>query len=374
MNQMMAWRHHLHKNPETAFGEIKTAEFVALLLESWGYEVCTGVGKTGVVASLRSGQGRKAIGLRADMDALPVSEQVESEYKSRIAGKMHACGHDGHIAMLLGAAQYLSEKRDFNGTVRLIFQPAEEIMGGAPAMIKDRFFERFPVDAIFGLHNMPGVEQGKLYFRSGPMMAAVDNWEVELTGRGSHGSVPEKSLDPIVAGSSLVMALQTIVSRNVAPLQSAVVSVGAFLAGEAANVIPQSAILRLSIRSSTQTTRDLVLNRVKAVIAAQAQSFGVSYEVREGPPGAILVNDAVQTAFAAQVAKDLLGEDQVSTEGATYMGSEDFAVFTEQKPGTYCIIGNGDTPMVHNPTYVFEDKNLTIGCAYWIALTEAFLK
>ena len=373
-NQMAAWRHQIHKNPETAFGEIQTAELVAGLLKSWGYEVFTGVGKTGVVASLKVGESSKTIGLRADMDALPITEQVESEYKSCIDGKMHACGHDGHTAMLLGAAKYLSEKKNFNGTLRLIFQPAEETVSGAPAMIQDGLFDRFPVDTVFGMHNMPGLEQGRLYFRAGPMMAAVDNWEVVLTGRGSHGSMPEKSIDPIVAGSSLVMALQTIVSRNVAPMQSAVVSVGAFLSGDASNVIPQNAVLRLSIRSLTQTTRDLVLARVKAVIAAQAQSFGVDYELREGTPGAILINDDVQTAFAARVASELLGTDRVSMEGELYMGSEDFAFFTQQKPGTYCIIGNGDTSMVHTPTYEFNDRNLSIGCAYWIALSQAFLK
>ena len=373
-DQMAQWRHQIHQNPEPGFGEVKTAELVASLLKSWGYEVITGIGKTGVVASLKAGKGEKIIGLRADMDALPVTEQVESAYKSSVEGRMHACGHDGHTAMLLGAGKYLSENRNFNGTVRLIFQPAEEIMGGAPAMIQDGILERFPMDAIFGMHNMPTLEQGKLFFRSGPMMAAVDNWEVELTGQGSHGSMPERSIDPIVAGSSLVMALQTVVSRNVAPLQPAVVSVGAFLAGDAGNVIPQKAILRLSIRSMTQATRDLVLGRVRAIIGAQAQTFGVTYELREGTPGAILINDDAQTAFAAQVAKNLLGEEKVSTEGATYMGSEDFAFFTQKKPGTYCMIGNGDTPMVHNPMYAFDDKNLSIGAAYWVALTQAFLK
>lgn len=372
-DQMTQWRHQIHKFPETAFEEVKTSAYVASLLESWGYEVVTSIGKTGIVASLKAGQGEKIIGLRADMDALPVTEAVKSEYKSRNAGKMHACGHDGHTAMLLGAAKYLAEKKNFNGTLRLIFQPAEETMSGAPAMIADGL-ERFPMDAVFGMHNMPTLEQGKFYFRAGPMLAAVDNWEIELTGKGSHGSMPEKSIDPIVAGASLVMALQTIVSRNVAPLKAAVVTVGAFIAGDAGNVIPQSSLLRLSIRSTDDEIRKLVLNRIREITAAQAQAYGVSHELREGQPGAVLVNDEAQTEFAAQVARDLFGEDKVSMEGPMLMGSDDFAFFIQDKPGAYCFIGNGDTPMVHNPDYQFDDRNLSIGAAYWVALTQAFLK
>jgi hippurate hydrolase len=258
--------------------------------------------------------------------------------------------------------------------VRLLFTPAEEAISGIPAMIDDGLLEKFPMDAIFGMHNMPTLEQGKFFFRPGPMMAAVDNWEIELTGKGSHGSMPEKSIDPIVAGASLIMALQTIVSRNVAPLKAAVVSVGAFLAGDAGNIIPKTAILRLTIRSTQEDTRELVLNRVRNITRAQAESYGVEYEIREGVSGAVLVNDAEQTEFAANVAKRLVGEEKVSTEGQNYMGSEDFAFFSQQRPGTYCIIGNGDTPMVHHPQYQFDDRNLSIGAAYWVALAEEFLK
>ena len=274
----------------------------------------------------------------------------------------------------MGAAQYLARTRAFNGTVNLIFQPAEEIMGGAVAMIKDGLFERFPMDAVFGMHNMPSLERGKLYFTTGPIMAAVDNWEIVLTGKGSHGSMPEKSIDPVVAGASLVMALQTIVSRNVGPQDAAVVSVGAFLAGDAGNVIPQSATLRLSIRNRSPETRQMVLEKVKAITAAQALSFGVSYEIREGAPGAVLVNAPDQTVECADVARALLGEDQVVMPGPTFMGSEDFAYFAQQKPGTYCFIGNGDTPMVHHPMYDFDDRNLPIGAAYWVAVAQHFLK
>lgn len=372
--EMQAWRHHLHRHPELAFDEHETARYIAELLRGWGYEVTEGIGKTGVVASLRVGDGDKAIGLRADTDALAVQEMVDSDHKSTVPGKSHTCGHDGHSAMLLGAAEYLARTRNFNGTVHLIFQPAEEVMGGAPAMIADGLFERFPMERVFGMHNMPSLERGKLYFTAGPVMAAVDNWEIELGGKGSHGSMPEKSIDPVVAGASLVMALQTIVSRNVAAKDAAVVSVGAFLAGDAGNVIPQTAILRLSIRTSSPETRKLVLGKVRSITAAQAASFAVSHEIREGAPGAVLVNDPAQTAECAQLAGALVGEDQVVMPGPTFMGSEDFAYYAQHKPGTYCFIGNGDTPMVHHPMYDFDDRNLPIGAAYWVAVTEHYLK
>lgn len=371
--QMQAWRHHLHRHPEVAFDEHNTARYIAELLRSWGYVVTEGVGKTGVVASLTVGDSPKAIGLRADTDALAVQEMSDSDHKSTIPGKSHTCGHDGHSAMLLGAARYLAEKKSFNGTVHLIFQPAEEVMGGAPAMIADGLFERFPMEAVFGMHNMPTLERGKLYFTTGPIMAAVDNWEVVLTGVGSHGSMPERSVDPVVAGASLVMALQTIVSRNVAPLDSAVVSVGAFLAGDAGNVIPQTATLRLSIRSSKPETRKLVLDKVRAITAAQAAAFGVSFEIREGAPGAVLVNNPAQTELCAAIARTVLGEEQVVMPGPTFMGSEDFAYYAQHKPGTYCFIGNGNTPMVHHPMYDFDDRNLPVGAAYWVAVAEHFL-
>ena len=371
---MKAWRHHLHRHPELAFDEHQTASYIANLLRGWGYQVTEGIGKTGVVATMTVGDGKNAIGLRADTDALPVQEAVESDHKSEVPGKSHTCGHDGHSAMLLGAAQYLAKTKCFNGTVHLIFQPAEEIMGGAPAMIKDGLFERFPMQRIFGLHNMPTLERGKIYLTSGPVMAAVDNWEIVLTGVGSHGSMPEKSIDPVVAGASLVMALQTIVSRNVAAKDSAVVSIGAFLAGDAGNVIPQNATLRMSVRTSKPETRKLVLDKIRSITAAQAEAFGVTFEIIEGPPGAVLVNDPAQTEETAQVARDLLGEDQVVMPGPTFMGSEDFAYYAQQVPGSYGFIGNGDTPMVHHPMYDFDDRNLPIGAAYWVAIAQHYLK
>ena len=374
LEQIKGWRHHLHKHPELSLEEEHTARFIADLVKSWGYEVAEGVGKHGVVASLTAGSGTKSIGLRADTDALPIQEDNNLPYKSEVAGVAHLCGHDGHSTMLLAAGEHLARTRNFDGTVRLIFQPAEEIMAGGPAMIEDGLFERWPVDAVFGMHNMPGLELGKLHFRDGAMMAAVDNWEIELTGKGSHGSMPELSIDPVVAGSALVMALQTIVSRNMSPHNSAVVTVGAFLSGNAGNVIAQSAILRLSIRTTTPEDRKLVLGKVRSITKAQADSFGCGHEIREGVPGAVLVNDAAETAKAASIARDAFGDDAVMYPGPSYLGSEDFAFMLQKKAGTYCLLGNGDTPMVHHPQYVFNDAILPVGAAYWVALTEQYLQ
>ena len=373
-SEMKEWMDHLHQYPELALQETETAKYLAGKLKSWGYDVEEGVGKTGIVASMTVGTGKNSIGLRADFDALPIQEVNTLPYKSKIEGKSHLCGHDGHSTMLLGAAKYLSETRNFNGTVRLIFQPAEETMEGSPAMIADGLFERFPVDAVYGMHNMPGLPFGKFHFRENETMAAVDNWEIELTGKGSHGSMPELSIDPIVCGSSLVMALQTIVSRNVSPWQNSVVTVGAFLAGDAGNVVPQTAILRLSIRNMEPKLREMVLNKIRSITKAQAVAFNCKYEIREGIPGTVLVNTPENTQWAANVARKTFGNDQVVYPVHPYMGSEDFAFMLEKKQGTYCMLGNGDTYMVHHPQYVFNQDILPIGAAYWVALTEEYLK
>jgi hippurate hydrolase len=373
LETIKAWRHHLHQHPELSFEEVHTSRYIADLVKSWGYDVAEGIGKHGVVASMTVGDGTRSIGLRADTDALPIQEDNDLPYKSTVEGVSHLCGHDGHSTMLLAAGEYLARTRNFKGTVRLIFQPAEEIMGGGPAMIKDGLFERWPVDAVFGMHNMPGLELGKLHFRDGEMMAAVDNWEIELTGKGSHGSMPELSVDPVVAGSSLVMALQTIVSRNVSPHSRAVVTVGAFIAGQAGNVIAQSAILRLSIRTTTPEDRTLVLGKVRSITETQAESFGCTHEIRQGMPGAVLVNDPGETAKAATIAREAFGADAVVYPGPSYLGSEDFAFMLQEKKGTYCLLGNGDTPMVHHPQYVFNDGILAMGAAYWVTLTEQYL-
>jgi len=372
--QMKEWFEHLHRHPELSMQERETAQFIAGTVGQWGYEVETGIGRHGIVASMTAGSSGKAIGLRADFDALPIQEVNDLSYRSEIEGVSHLCGHDGHTTMLLAAGKYLAETRDFDGTIRLIFQPGEETMEGGPAMIADGLFERFPVDAVFGMHNMPGLELGKLYFAHGDVMAAVDNWEIELTGKGGHGSMPELSIDPVVAGSSLVMALQTIVARNVSPHNSAVVTVGAFQSGNAGNVIAQSAILRLSIRTKTPADRDLVLNKVRDLARTQAEGYGCSVEIREGVPGAVLTNDEEETLRAAEIARVAFGDADVVYPGPTFLGSEDFAFMLQKKKGTYCFIGNGDTPMVHHPQFIFDEAILAKGAAYWVALTEGYLR
>lgn len=372
--EIESWFEHMHRHPELSMKEEETAKYIAGLVESWGYEVETGVGKHGIVASLSVGNGGKSIGLRADFDALPIQEINELSYKSGADGVAHLCGHDGHTTMLLAAGKYLADTRNFDGTVRLIFQPGEETMEGGPAMIADGLFERFPVDGVYGMHNMPGLELGKIYFADGEVMAAVDNWEIEITGKGSHGAMPEFGIDPIVAGSALVMALQSIVSRNVAPAHSAVVTVGAFLSGSAGNVVAQTATLRLSIRTKTPEDRKMVLDRIRSLTQHQAESFGCTYQIREGIPGAVLVNSLEETLQAYEIAKAEFGEDQTIYPGPTFLGSEDFAFMLQKSPGTYTFIGNGDTPMVHHPEFIFNKKLLIKGAAYWISLTEGLLK
>ncbi|HVL24819.1 MAG TPA: M20 aminoacylase family protein [Thermomicrobiales bacterium] len=373
-DQMLAWFEHMHRNPELSMHEDKTARFIADTVRQWGYEVETGIGKHGIVASMTVGDSAKAIGIRADFDALPIQEVNDLDYKSQTEGVAHLCGHDGHTTMLLAAGKHLAETKHFNGTVRLIFQPGEETMEGGPAMIGDGLFERFPVDAVFAMHNMPGLGAGRFYFTPGETMSAVDNWEIELTGKGAHGAMPELSIDPVVAGSSLVMALQTIVSRNVSPQHQAVVTVGAFQSGTAGNVVAQSAILRLSIRTTTPEDRALVLNKVRTLTTTQAEGYGCSCEIREGIPGAVLVNDPEETVKAYEIAREAFGDEDVVYPGPTFLASEDFAFMLERKKGTYCFLGNGDTPMVHHPQYTFTTDILPKGAAYWVALTEGYLR
>lgn len=372
--EMKEWMDYMHQNPELNMDTPKTAKYIAERLRSWGYDVAEGVGGTGVVASLTVGDGKKSIGMRADFDALPIIEDNDLSYKSQVEGWSHLCGHDAHATMLLGAGKYLAETKNFNGTVRLIFQPGEETMEGAPAMVADGLFERFPVDAVYGMHNMPGLPLGKFHFREGETMAAVDNWEIELTGKGSHGSMPELSIDPLVCGASLVMALQTIVSRNVSPWQNSVVNVGAFQSGIAGNAVPQKAILRLSIRNMEPDLRIMVLDKIRKITKAQAEAFNCGYEIREGVAGAVLINTPENTQWAMKVARETFGEDQVVENMHPYMGSEDFAFMLQEKAGTYCMIGNGDTFMVHHPKYVFNQDMLSRGATYWVALTEDYLK
>ncbi|MGK8707735.1 M20 aminoacylase family protein [Metapseudomonas otitidis] len=372
-DELRALRHDIHAHPELGFEEHRTAELVARLLRDWGYEVHTGIGRTGVVGVLRRGQGTARLGLRADMDALPIHEAGAAAHISRHAGCMHACGHDGHTVMLLGAARYLAQAGRFDGTLNLIFQPAEEGQGGALAMLEDGLLERFPCDALFGMHNMPGLPAGQLAFRAGPVMASQDLLEVTLEGVGGHGSMPHLCVDPLVAGADIVMALQTVVARHIDAQQAAVVSIGAFQAGEAANVIPQTARLRLSLRALDPAVRERQLQRVMAIIRGHAASHGCQVQIEHRPAYPVTVNHPAETAFARRVALDLAGADAVQ-DAPTLMGSEDFGWMLQRCPGSYLMIGNGDGPMVHNPAYDFNDAILPRGAAYWAALAESWLQ
>lgn len=371
-------RRDIHRHPELAFDEHRTSALVAEKLASWGYAVTAGLGGTGVVGQLKRGSSARAIGLRADMDALPITEATGADWSSCHHGVMHACGHDGHTAMLLAAAQHLAQHGTFDGTLNLIFQPAEEGGGGALKMMADGLFDRFPCDAIFAMHNMPGIEQGQLVFRSGPTMASSDYATVTLHGVGGHGAMPHKATDVVVAAASLVMALQTIVSRNVDPLQPAVVTVGAIHAGQANNVIPAQATLEISLRALDPQVRRDMEQRIKSLVALQADSFGVRAEVDWRPGYAVLVNDTTQTARALAVAQRHFPAAQVNPSGPMLTGSEDFAFMLERVPGCYLFIGNGagaqmGACMVHNPGYDFNDHILPIGAAYWIALVQDLL-
>lgn len=378
--EFISLRRDIHRHPELAFEEHRTAALVADKLEGWGYAVEPGIGGTGVVGTLVRGQGRRRLGLRADMDALPIVEASGAEWSSSHAGVMHACGHDGHTAMLLAAARHLAEQGSFDGTLHLIFQPAEEGGGGARRMMEDGLFERFPCDAVFAMHNMPGIEQGRLVLREGAAMASSDYATITLTGFGGHGAMPHRAADPVVAAASIVMALQTIVSRNIDPLQAAVVTVGALHAGRANNVIPASATLELSVRALDREVRSTIERRIKALVAAQADSFGVSAQIDWRAGYAVLVNTPAETALAREVAVELVGAGQVTLQGPPLTGSEDFAFMLERVPGSYLLIGNGTGEgageggcMVHNPGYDFNDDNIGTGSAYWVLLAERFL-
>ena len=375
-SEFVALRRDIHRHPELGLHEVRTADLIAQRLEAWGYDVHRGLATTGVVGTLKRGEGSKRLGLRADMDALPIQEASGAEWTSVHEGVMHACGHDGHSAMLLAAAKKIALDGKFSGTLYLIFQPAEEHPGGAKLMVEQGLFERFPCDAIFAMHNMPGAPQGQLAFREGAAMASSDDVTITLTGTGGHGAMPHLAADSIVAASSIVMALQTIVSRNVDPQHTAIVTVGAFNAGRANNVIPQSVKLELSVRALDAEVRDLLETRIKALVRAQAESFGVTAQVNYKRDYPVLVNSPAETAFARAVGIELLGTDGVADDGRAQTGSEDFAVMLEHCPGSYLLIGNGageGSCMVHNPGYDFNDDNIAIGAAYWALLVERFL-
>ena len=377
---MVALRHHLHAHPELAFEEFATSDLVAARLAEWGYAVDRGLGGTGVVGSLSVGKGSRVLGLRADMDALPIHEETGLPYASTAAGKMHACGHDGHTAILLAAAQHLAKERDFDGTLHLIFQPAEEGLGGGRKMIEDGLFERFPCDAIFALHNMPGYPVGCFGFMGGPFMASSDSVTITVKGRGGHGSAPHLAADPVVAAAHIVLALQTIVSRNVDPREMAVISVGAIHGGDAPNVIPGSVLMRLTVRAYRPEIRAMLRERITQLVQAQAATLGVQAEVDYHWRYPALVNDVASTEFARQVAVDWLGEEGLIPGLQPLTGSEDFSFMLEQCPGSYLIVGNGvgETHgsggcMVHNPGYDFNDACLPIASTYWVKLAQRFL-
>ncbi len=378
VGEFIQLRRDIHQHPELAFEEHRTSDLVAAKLESWGYAVHRGLGGTGVVGTLTRGAGKRRLGLRADMDALPIQEATGVAWASSKPGLMHACGHDGHTAMLLAAAKTIASDATFDGTLNLIFQPAEEGGGGAVRMIDDGLFEHHPCDAVFAMHNMPGVPQGHFVFRDGAAMASSDYVTIRVHGTGGHGAMPHRAADPLVAAASIVMALQTIVARNVDPLHTAVVTVGALHAGQANNVIPALATLALSVRALDPDVRRLLEQRIKALVVAQAESFGVTAEVDWRSGYCVLVNSVDETNFARQVALDLVGAERVTLNGPALTGSEDFAFMLEKIPGSYLLIGNGDGDsagacMVHNPSYDFNDDNIATGAAYWVALVERYL-
>lgn len=373
---MIALRRRIHAHPELGFQEQATSDLVAGCLAEWGYRVTRGLGKTGVVGTLTTAVGR-SLGLRADMDALPIHEATGLPHASRVDGIMHACGHDGHTAMLLAAARYLADKRAFKGTLNVIFQPAEEGLGGARAMLDDGLFEQFPCDAVFAMHNVPGYPAGHLGFVSGPCMASADEVTIRVTGRGGHGAAPHEAIDPVVVCASIVMALQSVVARNVDPFAQAVVSVGAIHAGTVSNVIPASAEMRMSVRALDPKVRDMLEQRIEALAHGQAASYGAQAEVDYVHCHPVLVNHAAETKFARQIAEEWLGRDGLIDNLGPCMASEDFAFMLQARPGCYFSIGNGAGEhgcALHNPKYDFNDDCLAIGASYWVKLAEQFLQ
>lgn len=371
--ELTAIRRDIHAHPELGFEEERTSTIVAQKLKEWGCEVTTGIGKTGVVGTIRVGNNPRAIGLRADMDALPMDEHNTFDHRSRHSGRMHACGHDGHTAMLLGAAKYLSATRNFDGTVHFIFQPAEEGRGGAEAMVKDGLFQKFPCEIIFGMHNRPKLDVGKFAIRSGPQMAGGGLFDIHITGKGAHGARPESGIDPVIIATQIISALQSVVSRNISALDSAVISVTQMHAGDAYNVIPNEAVLRGTIRAFRKETMALVKERIETISTGIAKTLGgtAKADVRiVFPP---LVNDPNAVKFIADVAAEIVGPENMNREGPYVMASEDFSYMLEQVPGAFINIGNGGGEggcEVHNPGYDFNYEALTLGSTLWARVVE----
>jgi hippurate hydrolase len=374
--EMKAWRHHLHAHPETAFEEAATAAFVADRLRALGLEVHTGLAKTGVVGVLRGGRGdgvEHAIGLRADLDALHIHEQSGVGHASRNPGRMHACGHDGHTTMLLGAAAALARRRRIDGTVHFIFQPAEENEGGGRVMVEEGLFERFPMRAVYGLHNWPRLPFGRIAMRPGPLMGAYDVFEIVVTGKGAHAAMPYQAKDPMLFAAHAINALQTIVARNLHPLDAGVVSVTQVHAGDTWNVIPQELVLRGTVRTFRPEVQDLIEQRIRGIVAGVAATFEMTATLRYERRYPATVNDPAATRHAEAAAAAVVGTGNVDTDPTPEMGSEDFAFMLQKKPGCYVWLGTGrgpDTPGLHNPHYDFDDEALAIGASYWVTLAE----
>jgi amidohydrolase len=371
--EMTAWRRDIHAHPELGFEEHRTADFVAAQLKAFGVEVHRGVGKTGVVGVLRAGASKKSVGLRADMDCLPIQELNTFSHKSKNDGRMHACGHDGHTTMLLGAAKYLAASRNFDGVVNFIFQPAEEGIGGAKAMVDDGLFKRFPCDAIFGMHNRPGLPIGKYAVRAGPMMAGGGFFDIDIEGRGAHGARPEAGVDSVLVAAHVTAALQSLVSRNVRPVDTAVVSVTQIHAGNAYNVIPQTARLSGTVRAFSNEVMDLIGRNMARLAEGVAAGFGAKATTdfrRIFPP---TINNVEEAEFAAAICAEVVGADSVKRDPALIMASEDFAFMLNEVPGCYINIGNGDGEgacEVHNPSYDFNDRALPYGASFFARLVE----
>ncbi len=376
-DEMTEWRRDIHRHPETAFEEFRTSDIVAKTLESFGIEVHRGLAKTGVVGTLKVGQGERAIGLRADMDALHIHEANAFDHRSVSDGKMHACGHDGHTTMLLGAAKYLAEARDFDGTVHFIFQPAEENEAGGRVMVQDGLFEMFPVESVYGMHNMPGIEAGKFAVRVGSLMASADFFELTIKGVGGHGAMPHLSKDPIVVAADIIGTWQTIVSRRADPIKSAVITVTKIHGGQSTNVIPEEVELAGTARAFLPEVQDLIEASMKQIADGICAAHGVEATFAYDRPYPPTVNTADETAIACRVAADVVGSAKVNPDTPPIMGSEDFAWMLQEKPGCYILLGNGVGEdggcMVHNPNYDFNDEILPIGASYWAGLVRTIL-
>ena len=373
--EIKEWRRDFHAHPELRYDVHRTAASVADKLKDFGCdEVVPGIGRTGVVGVIRGKKpGKKVVGMRADMDALPLEEETGLPYKSTVAGKMHACGHDGHTAMLLGAAKYLAETRNFAGTAVVIFQPAEEGGAGAAAMIKDGLISRFGIEEVYGMHNYPGIPLGQFAIRPGAMMAAADHIEIEIEGKGGHAARPHLSVDTILVGAQIINQLQSIVARNVDPLEAAVVSICMFQAGHTDNVIPQHAKLKGTARSLTPAVREILHKRIAEVIEGTAQLYGATAKITYTNGYPVVVNHERQTAFAADIAREIAGAERVNTAVAPVMGAEDFAFMLNERPGAFIFVGNGDSAGLHHPAYDFNDETIPVGTSYWVRLAETAL-